>query len=69
MKIEVSLTKENIQEAIADWLNKHKDTNHVKWFPSHIGVNVSVESEGHGVNEKISHVVRIVASKEVKLNG
>jgi hypothetical protein len=64
LKITVTLTDENVKEAVADWLNHQGaigDMAH--WTPQDVTVGATMEWRGNGVQETQVAVAKIEARK------
>ena len=61
-KITVTLSDDDLKEAVADWLNQNLATALTFWDAKNVTVSATMQSVGHGMSERVSPVVTVVAS-------
>ena len=61
-KITVTLSDDDLKEAVADWLNQNLATALTFWDAKNVTVSATMQSVGHGMSECQAPVVKVVAS-------
>ena len=64
LKITVELTEQDVQEAVAAWMNNQPEFNATKhWEPRHVSIRATMEWRGNGGNETQVAVAKIKVSQ------